>query len=70
MGKERNAVDRRRFFKSAAGAVTIAGAASSMSPQDANAYVPGGDETRARYRESDDVKAYYRTNRYETKNKT
>lgn len=70
MGNERNALDRRRFITSAAGAATIAGAATSISPQEANAYAPGGDETRARYRESDHVKAFYRTNGYETKNKT
>ena len=33
---------------------------------DALAYDPGGDETRARYRETDHVKAFYRTNGYET----
>jgi hypothetical protein len=32
----------------------------------AQAYDPGSEETRARYRETDHVKAFYRTNGYET----
>jgi hypothetical protein len=32
----------------------------------AEAYDPGADEERARYRETDDVKAFYRTNGYES----
>jgi hypothetical protein len=37
-----------------------------MGATEAQAYDPGNDETRARYRESDHVKAFYRTNGYET----
>jgi hypothetical protein len=32
---------------------------------EAQAYDPGREETRARYRETEDVRAFYRTNRYE-----
>jgi hypothetical protein len=58
--------NRRQFFRSiggtfAAAAVTVV--AAPIPP--AEAYDPGTEETRARYRESDDVKAFYRTNGYE-----
>ena len=43
-----------------------AAVASPMGATEAQAYDPGNDETRARYRESDHVKAFYRTNGYET----
>jgi hypothetical protein len=57
---------RRHFFRTigctvAAAAVTVAAAPM----REARAYDPGREETRARYRETDDVKAFYRTNRYE-----
>ena len=41
-------------------------AAAATPAPIAEAYDPGEDERRARYRESDDVRAFYRTNRYET----
>ena len=53
--KNEKAMDRRSFFRAVGGASTVA-----------QAYDPGGDETKARYRESDHVKAFYRTNGYET----
>ena len=48
----------------AAGAA--AAVASPMAATEAQAYDPGQDETRSRYRLSDHVKAFYRTNGYET----
>ncbi len=33
--------------------------------QTASAYDPGPEETASRYRETEHVKAFYRTNRYE-----
>ncbi len=61
---------RRRFLKSAGSASLVAGAASaslSVSTGPAQAYDPGADERRARYRpDAPDVKAFYRTNGYET----
>ena len=47
----------------------VAAAGASVTPiisDTANAYDPGPQETRARYRETDHVKAFYRTNGYET----
>jgi hypothetical protein len=40
--------------------------ATTFQIEQADAYDPGSQETRARYHESDDVKAFYRTNGYET----
>jgi DMSO/TMAO reductase YedYZ molybdopterin-dependent catalytic subunit len=43
-----------------------AAAAPIAAATEAHAYDPGADERKARYRETDDVKAFYRTNGYET----
>jgi hypothetical protein len=62
------AMDRRKFFGAVGGASTVAVAAavSPLTVTEAVAYDPGTDETRARYRESDHVKAFYRSVGYET----
>ncbi len=59
------ALDRRGFIR----AVSLGGAAAvaSVAPgvvTPATAYDPGQEHTKARYRETDHVKAYYRTNGY------
>jgi hypothetical protein len=61
-------VDRRGFFRSIGGASALAATAvaSPLLATEAEAYDAGADERRARYRESEDVKAFYRTNGYET----
>jgi hypothetical protein len=66
--KKDTAIDRRNFLRNLGGASTVAVAAvaSPLAATEADAYDPGPDETKARYRESDDVKAFYRTNGYET----
>ena len=62
------ALDRRNFLRSIGGASTVAAAAiaSPIAATEAEAYNPGNEETKGRYRESDHVKAFYRTNGYET----
>ena len=64
MSNSEHSVNRRVVLTlvgaSAAAATTIAAA-----PQ-AEAYDPGADETRTLYRETEHVKAFYRTNGYET----
>jgi hypothetical protein len=62
------AMDRRNFLRSVGGASTVAVAAvaAPIAATEAEAYNPGNEETKARYRESDHVKAFYRTNGYET----
>jgi hypothetical protein len=67
--KGTQALDRRHFLRAMGGASTVAAAAAiaaPLAPTEAQAYDPGSDEKKARYRESDHVKAYYRTNGYET----
>lgn len=66
--QDKIAIGRRNFLRALGGgsAAAAAASASSIAPIEAQAYDPGKDETRARYRESDDVKAFYRTNGYET----
>jgi TorA maturation chaperone TorD len=59
-------LNERPHFLRAVGAAPAAAAATTMLPSDAMAYDPGKDETRARYRGTEHVKAYYRTNGYET----
>ena len=57
---------RRRFFRTLGSTVAAAAVAAAAAPvREAEAYDPGREETRARYRETDDVRAFYRTNRYE-----
>jgi hypothetical protein len=62
------AMDRRNFLRAAVGTSTaaVAAAASPIAATEAQAYDPGAEETKTRYRESDHVKAFYRTNGYET----
>jgi hypothetical protein len=67
--KNDKAMDRRNFLRTVGGASTVAVAAvaSPIAATEAEAYDPGGDETRARYKpDAPDVKAFYRTNGYET----
>ena len=61
-------MDRRAFFRTVGGgsAAAVAVVASPIAATDAQAYDPGKEESKTRYRESDHVKAFYRTNGYET----
>lgn len=63
-----SAMDRRAFFRSVGGvsAVAAAAVASPLASTDAQAYDPGNEETKARYRETEHVKAFYKSNGYET----
>jgi len=62
---ETSALNRRNFLR-AASVTPAAAIATLILPSEAEAYDPGTEETKARYRETDHVKAYYRTNGYET----
>jgi hypothetical protein len=68
MKQDKKAMDRRNFLRSVGGASTaaVAAVAAPIAATEAQAYDPGQDETKGRYRESDHVKAFYRTNGYET----
>jgi hypothetical protein len=58
-------VARRMILQSLAVASGAAAATTAFPVRPARAYDPG-PERRARYRETDHVKAFYRTNGYET----
>ena len=61
--QDKSSLGRRQFFR-VLGTGTAAGAVGSL-PVEAIADSESNDEKRkARYRESDDVKKYYRVNRY------
>jgi hypothetical protein len=66
--KTKAAMDRRNFLRAVGGVSTaaVAAVASPIAATEAEAYDPGRDETKARYQDSDHVKAFYRTNGYET----
>ena len=64
--KDETAMDRRGFLRAIGSGSALAAAASAIAPTGAQAYDPGKDEAKARYRETDHVKAFYRTNGYET----
>jgi hypothetical protein len=68
MKQDKKTIDRRNFLRTVGGASTaaVAAVASPIAATEAQAYDPGQDETKGRYRESDHVKAFYRTNGYET----
>jgi hypothetical protein len=66
-GKRKTAVNRRGFFGAVAGMSTAAAAAAAtFSSTGARAYDPGETEMKARYRETEHVKAFYRVNGYQT----
>lgn len=57
-------VDRRGFLKSIGGVGVASAAVAVGAPAPAAAAENDADKKKARYRETDHVKAYYRTNRY------
>ena len=63
-------IDRRKFISTVGSGSAIAAAAATapiIAATEAQAYDPGAEQRRARYRpDGADVKAYYRTNGYET----
>ena len=52
-------LERRQFFRALGGAAAAAAAAAPLAPQ-----ARADEKRKARYRESDEVKTYYRVNRY------
>jgi hypothetical protein len=66
--KRQTTFDRRNFLRvfGGASAAAIAGTTTAtLIPEEAQAYDPGEQETRSRYRETANVKAFYRVNGYE-----
>lgn len=62
---DKRAPTRRSILKNVA-LIPPAATLTVFSASDADAYDPGSEETRSRYRETEDVRAFYRTNGYET----
>lgn len=63
--KNKSALDRRGFMKTLS--LGGAAAAASVAPglvTPAQAYDPGREETKQRYRETEHIKTYYKTNGY------
>jgi hypothetical protein len=65
-GDKPSGMSRRGFLSSVGGAGTAAAAAVAgvVVPEHARAAESEAERKKARYKESDHVKAYYRTNRY------
>ena len=68
LDKPSTGMNRRNFLRTVGGVSTaaVAAVAATSSPDEAQAYDPGDEETKTRYQETDHVKAYYRVNGYET----
>ncbi len=60
------ALDRRGFLRTLGGASTMAAAAiaAPLAVGEAEAAESADERTKARYRETDHVKTFYRVNRY------
>jgi hypothetical protein len=63
--KPKPELDRRRFLLGVGAGATAAAVVQVGTAEQANAYDPGAEETKARYQETDHVKTYYRVNGYE-----
>jgi hypothetical protein len=62
--QDKKTVDRRSFFRGLGGAAAVAGAAVATSGAPAVAQENANERRKARYRETEHVKNFYRTNRY------
>jgi hypothetical protein len=67
---DKRTIDRRTFLRGVGGVSTAAAAvaAAAVATDEARAYDPGAEETKARYNpDSDHIKAFYRVNNYPAK---
>ena len=63
--RKQHAVNRRRFLQSIGVGATAVAASQVGTASPAHAYDPGPEETKAKYRETQHIKTYYRVNSYE-----
>ena len=56
--------ERSQFFRALGGAAAAAATAAPLAPQARADSESDNEKSKARYRESDEVKTYYRVNRY------
>jgi hypothetical protein len=61
--QSKKGLGRRRFFR-ALGAGAVAGAMAPLAREAAADSESNDDKRKARYKETDEVKTYYRVNRY------
>ena len=61
--QRKTGVGRRQFFR-ALGSMAAVAAATPLAPQAHADSESDNDKRKSRYRESDEVKTYYRVNRY------
>jgi hypothetical protein len=68
MDSKAKRLDRRHFLRAVGGvsSAAVAAVTTTLTANEAQAYDPGQDESASRYRETDHVKAFYRTAGYET----
>lgn len=67
--REKAGVSRRRFLLGAGAGATAVAATQLASAPSAEAMNPGSEETKGRYRLSEEVKTFYRVNGYEKRSK-
>lgn len=60
----KKSVDRRSLFRGLGGLAAVAGAAAVTGVEPAGARENQDERRKSRYRETEHVKTYYRTNRY------
>lgn len=62
--KQTQAIDRRSFFRAGGGAAVVAAATIATGAEPATAAESDTERKKARYKETDHVKTFYRVNRY------
>jgi hypothetical protein len=62
--KPTQGLDRRSFFRAGGGAAVIAAGAVATGAETATAAESESDRKKARYKETEHVKTFYRVNRY------
>jgi hypothetical protein len=62
--KTTRGVDRRSFFRAGGGAAVVAAATIATGAEPALAAESDSDRKKARYKETEHVKTFYRVNRY------
>ena len=63
--RKSRALNRRRFLQSIGVGATAVAASQVGTASPAHAYDPGPEETKAKYRETEHIKTFYRVNSYE-----
>ncbi len=62
--KNEGGMDRRSFFRAGSGAAVVAATVVATGAEPAAAAETGSERTKARYKETEHVKTFYRVNRY------